>query len=489
MRIPKRAVPLLIFEVITEGRDKILSLTLAAALFFVFFMGVKIDVNTMRIGGLLILLVLMSITYFVHLIDYDEQTIRLRTGTLSVKRSFVNISNINSKVVKQNILQRILRVMSVDVYTLGAKSPSMEIKHITERQFKMLFGDYALKKRDAKPNSIWREMMCIFALPLEMKKALTYASLFALVMVVFGEASSLDEVAFEKMNDSAPEEGLLFSQNLGEMLSGLHISLLDNLSAIFSVPGISLMCLLALNLFFVLNASKVAYTLFEFSKCTFVKSENCLKLSSGLLNRNEFVVSKDSIFKIEIFPNPFMRGWSSARIVSFEGGEKGFIPCLNQEQLDDILLWLGQDKFNVSKAIRPKIFPTLFYGALKTLKAAFLFSLVFLIVGEDQHDIFRNTFAMVYIASFIFILSILKIRRGGFVVGEKSIIIRDTDYFSGWSVINKDKVGSLKLLQNNILRHSNLKLTSSGKSFNVYGTHTSSAQTDFISKNLSYFGK
>ena len=153
------------------------------------------------------------------------------------------------------------------------------------------------------------------------------------------------------------------------------------------------------------------------------------------------------------------------------------------------MLWLGQDKFNVSKAIRPKIFPTLFYGALKTLKAAFLFSLVFLIVGEDQHGIFRNTFAMAYIASFIFILSILKTRRGGFVVGEKSIIIRDTDYFSGWSVINKDKVGSLKLLKNNILRYSNLTLTSSGKSFNVYGTNTSSAQKDFISKNLSYFGK
>lgn len=487
MRIPKRAVPLLIFEVITEGRDKILSLTLAAALFFVFFMGVEIDVNTMRTGGLLILLLLMSITYFVHLIDYDEQTIRLRTGTLSVKRSFVNISNINSKVVKQNILQRILHVMSVDVYTLGAKSPSMEIKHITERQFKMLFGEYPLKKSDSKPNSILREMMCIFALPLEMKKALTYASLFALVMVVFGEASSLDEVAFEKMNDSAPEEGLLFSQNLGEILSGLHISLLDNLSAIFSVPGISLMCLLALNLFFVLNASKVAYTLFEFSKCTFVKSENYLKLSSGLLNRNEFVVSKDSIFKIEIFPNPFMRGWSSARIVSFEGGEKGFIPCLNQEQLDNILLWLGLDSFNIYKAIRPKIFPIIFYAALKTLKAAFFFSLVFLIVGEDEHGMFRNTFAIAYIASFIFILSILKLRRGGFVVGEKSIIIRDTDYFSGWSIINKDKIGSLKVFKNNIFQYCNLTLTSSGKSFDVYGIDKSSAQNDFISKNLSYF--
>lgn len=48
MRIPKRAVPLLIFEVITEGRDKLLSLTLAGALFLVFFMGVKIDIDTMR---------------------------------------------------------------------------------------------------------------------------------------------------------------------------------------------------------------------------------------------------------------------------------------------------------------------------------------------------------------------------------------------------------------------------------------------------------
>ena len=82
MRIPRRAVPLLIFEVITEGRDKLLSLTLAGALFSVFFMGVKIDVNTMRTGGLFILFALMTITYYVHLIDYDDQTIRLRTGTL-----------------------------------------------------------------------------------------------------------------------------------------------------------------------------------------------------------------------------------------------------------------------------------------------------------------------------------------------------------------------------------------------------------------------
>ena len=489
MRIPKRAVPLLIFEVITEGRDKLLSLTLAGALFLVFFMGVKIDIDTMRTGGLFILFALMVITYFVHLIDYDDQTIRLRTGTLSVKRSFVNISNINSTVVKQNIFQRILRVMSVDVYTLGAKTPSMEIKHITETQFNMLFGEYPLKKRDSKSNSIWREMMCIFALPLDMKKALTYASVFALMMVVFGEASSLDEVAFDKMNDSAPEEGLLFSKNFGEVLSDLHISLLDNLSAIFSAPGISLMCLVALNLFFVLNASKLAYTFFEFSKCTFEKNESGLKISSGLLNRNEFVVSKDSIFKIEIFPNPFMRGWSSARIVSFEGGEKGFIPCLNQEQLDDILLWLDQDEFNVSKAIRPKLFPILFYGVLKTLKATFFLCLIFLIIGQEEHGMFRNIFAMTYIASFIFILSIFKLRRGGFVVGEKSIIIRDTDYYSGWSVINKRKIGSIKSLKNSILRFSNITLTSSGKSYVVYGVDKNSAQDGFISKNLSYLSK
>jgi uncharacterized membrane protein YdbT with pleckstrin-like domain len=141
MRIPRRAVPLLIFEAITEGRDKLLSLTLAAALFFIFFMGVKIDVHALRTGGLFVLLALMVITYFVHLIDFDDKTIRLRTGTLSIKRSFVHTSNINSKIVKQNVFQRPLRVMSVDVYTLGAKTPSMEIKHITADQFKTLFGD------------------------------------------------------------------------------------------------------------------------------------------------------------------------------------------------------------------------------------------------------------------------------------------------------------------------------------------------------------
>lgn len=478
MRIPRRAVPLLIFEAITEGRDKLLSLTLAAALFFVFFMGVKIDVHALRTGGLFVLLALMVITYFVHLIDFDDKTIRLRTGTLSIKRSFVHTSNINSKIVKQNVFQRLLRVMSVDVYTLGAKTPSMEIKHITADQFKTLFGDYPLKKSDAQSNSLWREMMCVLALPLDMKKALTYASVFALLMVVFGEASSLDEVAFDTMNNSAPDEGLFFSQDLGSILSELHISLLDNLSGIFSVPGISLLCLLTLNFVFILNVSKLAYTFFEFSKSTYVIGKADLKISSGLLNKNEFVASKDSIFKIEIFPNTFMRGWSSARIVSFEGGEKGFIPSLSQKQLDDILLWLGQDRFNVSKAIRPHFTAILLFALKSTFKVLFFIFIIFLIIGEEQYALFRNTFALCYIATFIFLLSFFKYRRGGVFVGEYSIIIRDSDYFSGWSVINKKKIGSLKVLENNILKYSSVSLTSSGKSYNVYGLDKNTTKKD-----------
>ena len=198
-----------------------------------------------------------------------------------------------------------------------------------------------------------------------------------------------------------------------------------------------MLCLLTLNFVFILNVSKLAYTFFEFSKSTYFTGETEFKISSGLLNKNEFVASKDSIFKIEIFPNAFMRGWSSARIVSFEGGEKGFIPSLSQKQLDDILLWLGLDRFNVSKAIRPHFTATLLFALKSTFKALFFIFIIFLIIGEEQHALFRNTFALCYIATFIFLLSFFKYRRGGVFAGENSIVIRDSDYFSGWSVINK----------------------------------------------------
>lgn len=262
------------------------------------------------IGVLTLVILTHVILHFYHFFYFlDDKEFVIQKGYLKKVRIAVPYDRIQSINSKQNILQRILRVETLELDTAGSKGQEVQLIALDNSQIAELKSQFAIRRNSAHSSEITSETEQEVTIPEVQEKLLLkldfgdlikigisenhIKSLFIVLALVGGFIQQLQEI-FTGMTDSYEEEVKNY------FLKG-SIVLVSALTFLLLIVGIAYSMIRVILLYFDLHFSRL---------------EKHFKLKSGLLNKKEWTIPYRKIQVLSWSTNP-LRKWMDFVSVKF----------------------------------------------------------------------------------------------------------------------------------------------------------------------------
>ncbi|MCU4175311.1 PH domain-containing protein [Carboxylicivirga sp. N1Y90] len=421
------------------------------------------------IGILVVLLVAHAILYYLNFkFHVEKDSFILRKGYLRKQELNIPFERIQSVNYKANVLQRLLKVVSLEIDTAGSVKKELKIMALemdfaealknalnntaSSEETKELTEDAPIKKESSKK-----------LIKLQLGELIKIGLLqnhlqMALIILAFGWQF------YNELADTFKEEVSQVSGQVNEQV--LQSSLLV----------IIFMCLLFLAISVVASVIKIIVKFFEFE---FTKTEASFQMQAGLLNRKNLIIPFKKIQELSWGTNPLKKAFSlfsikikqansqfdkNKSIMEIPGCEKHTL-----NQLQEVIF--SEDEFLIDRQY--KISRKFFWRILLAMGCLpVLISLPLYIFNVVHFTIPVVWFAFSICASW------LAVEKRSFRMSENQLIISKGMFGQDWKQLELYKIQVVDFRQSIFQKRSGLA------SIQIY-TASGSTTIPFIAENLA----
>jgi hypothetical protein len=377
MRFPLIAIPLFLAKGWKDHSGNLLTLTAIIVVVLV-LCGVRVETSMVTHALVFVSFIMITAMYINYKITFSDSTVFQRKGLFSVSTVSVERKDIDRTTSRQNIVERILNLYSVDVYTLGNSQPTLSMEYITPNQIRDVFGQDTFENI-VNENDVWErttffnELKGIGLFPSLKQRSITYAFiLFTIPLVLTGVMSH---------NASMVEQGIdVVGKSEKEALSSALAQSKGFADDIFMVVT-------------AIDALSVIYLIFVLGACLYYLNEYCnrryrlvgdkLLIKSGYLIKQSFDLSAGDIKHIKIYKGHFSQSHIGLEFLSFGDKTIPAIGSIEKEEGYRLIKRLGFNPDVDLDICHGNFFPSLQRAALTVLG---YLSIAFVLFGIGKTD-------------------------------------------------------------------------------------------------------
>ncbi len=265
--------------------------------------------NKMIIGlvvvGIIILLVVHTILYYLNFYFYvSGGEFILKKGYLRKKVLSIPLDRIQSVNTKQNLVQQILNVVSLEIDTAGTVGKELKI-HALEKSFASELQNQIRAKKKLLTNDVTVEEQEIADIPEKLVLQLTPPDLLkigisqnhlrtGLIIIAFGFQ------IFQQIQDLFAEKAEEYSNEFFNFMSSSNWALISFLVIFFLAISI---------------AYSLFSTVFKYFDFKLLKKEDAYRIESGLINKRNVVIPLNKVQELNWETGPIKQLFSIYNLV------------------------------------------------------------------------------------------------------------------------------------------------------------------------------